>query len=103
MNAVETETTIARRRREAAERLGVQEGQVQAHRIELNQLREAGLLVDLDIHGISMFSIPTTFAELGIGVSDVRAKRLRTGRKDLFPVYSKKFRSLEARARQNLS
>jgi len=98
----QAESIVNTRRRETAERLGVGESKVQIHRIELRALREAGLLIDLDIHGISMFSVRTTYAELGISAEDVRAKRLRAGSKDLFPEYSKRLRSLEARARQNL-
>jgi len=99
----EAESIINQRRREAAERVGVDESKVQTHRLELRKLREAGLLIDLDIHGVSMFSVRTTYAELGISAEDVRSKRLRAGTKDLFPEYSKKLRSLEGRARQNLA
>jgi len=95
-------TNVTARQQAAAARLGVEADQVRRTRLELRQLREAGLLVDLDIHGISMFSVQTTYAELGIGAEDVRKERLRAGRKDLFPKYSKKLRSLETRARQNL-
>jgi len=99
----EAENIVNRRRRETADRLGVDESKVHTHRLELRKLREAGLLIDLDIHGISMFSVRTTYAELGISAEDVRTKRLRAGSKDLFPDYSRKLRSLEARARQNLA
>jgi hypothetical protein len=96
MNAIET------RKQETADRLGIDVSRVHSQRIELGRLRESGLLIDLDIHGISMFSVQTSFAELGIGADDVRTERMHAGRKDLFPKLSKKLRSLEARARQNL-
>lgn len=103
VNMIEqAELVVDQRRREAAERLGVVEDKVQLHRLELRQLRETGLLIDLDVRGISMFTVRADYAELGIGAEDVRAERLRAGTKDLFPGYSKKLRSLEARARQNL-
>jgi len=95
-------STIEDRRTQTAGRLGIDVSRVHAQRIELSKLREAGLLIDLDIHGISMFSVQTSFAELGIGANDVRTERMHAGRKDLFPRLSKRLRSLEARARQNL-
>jgi hypothetical protein len=97
-----TMSVINARRQQAADRLGIEIGKVHTHRLELKQLRENGLLIDLDIHGISMFAVQTSFAELGIAGDDVRVKRMRAGRKDLFPKLGKKLRSLEARARQNL-
>jgi len=99
----QAESIVNERRRQAAERLGVGEDKVHLHRLQLRQLREAGLLIDLDVAGVSMFTVRASYAELGIGAEDVRAKRLRAGSKDLFPGYSKKLRSLEARARQNLN
>lgn len=99
----EAESIVQQRRREAAERMGVGVDRVEAHRLELGMLREAGLLIDIDVHGVSQFQTRTTFAELGIGADDVRRERLRRGSKDLFPKRAKQLRSLEARARQNLA
>ena len=93
---------IVNRRQAAAGRLGVEASEVEVRRLELAQMREAGLLVDLDIHGTSMFTVRASYAEMGISANDVRTERLRAGSKDLFPGYSKQLRSLEARARQNL-
>jgi len=99
----EAESIIEERRREAADRIGVEVSQVEVHRLELSMLREKGLLIDVDVHGTSIFQARTTYAELGIAADDVRAKRLRRGSKDLFPEHARKLRSLEARARQNLA
>jgi len=96
------ESIIETRIQQAAERLGVSADRVQVQRLEISQMREAGLLIDLDVHGTSMFSAKVTNAELGISADDVRSKRLRAGSKDLFPKHARKFRSLETRARQNL-
>jgi hypothetical protein len=98
----EAESIIEQRRQEAAARMGVEASKVEARRLELAKMREAGLLLDIDVTGISMFSARNTYAELGISADDVRAKRLRAGRRDLFPEHTKRFRSLEARARQNV-
>ena len=98
----QAESIIASRRQTAADRLGREVDQVQAIKLEIAAMRENGLLVDLDIHGVSQFQARVSYSELGIASDDPRAERLRTGRKDLFPQHSKKLRSLEARARQNL-
>ena len=98
-----TESTIQARKEEAAARLGVDVSQVDSHKLQLREMRENGLLLDMDVHGISMAQCKVTFAELGIGAADVRTSRMRTGHKDLFPENSKKLRSLEARARANLT
>lgn len=95
-------TSVIERQQQAAERLGVQIDKVHVIEQEMKSMREAGLLIDLDIHGISQFSARVTYEEMGIDQGDVRSERLRTGSKDLFPVHAKKLRSLEARARQNL-
>lgn len=96
------ETPIEERRRQAAQRLGVDPNRVQVHRLELAKLREAGLLVDIDAYGFSMFQTRVTPTEAGWGGEDIRVQRLRPGSKDLFPEHARKLRSLEARARQNL-
>lgn len=93
---------VKARRQEAATKLGLEVSQVHIRRLEIAQMRDAGLLIDLDVHGISMFSTRVSFAELGIAQNDARCKRMRAGRKDLFPRISKKMQSLEVRARQNL-
>jgi hypothetical protein len=82
---------------------GIDESRIAVQKIELAKMRDSGLLVNLDVHGISLFSIRTAFSELGIGNDDVRTSRMHAGAKDLFPAYSRKFRSLEARARQNFA
>jgi len=97
------ESTVNQRRRAAAEWLGVDEERVELHRLHLAQMKEAGLLIDLDIHGTSQFTVRASYAEMGISADDVRTERLRAGTKDLFPGYSKRLRSLETRARANLA
>jgi hypothetical protein len=94
---------IEERRQEAAEALGIDVEQVQIHQLEIDAMRNSGLLIDLDVHGISMLYARVSMAEMGISANDVRAKRLRTGSKDLFPDHTKRLRSLEQRARTNLA
>jgi hypothetical protein len=66
-------------------------------------MRELGVLVDVDVHGTSMFTARATWNELGIPEEDTRRKRLKRGTEDLIPkVYIGRLRSLEARFRQSL-
>ncbi|MGD9099244.1 MAG: hypothetical protein PVF45_02110, partial [Anaerolineae bacterium] len=60
------------------------------------------VLVDVDVHGLSMLSARASWAELGIPPGDVRRERLRRGNKDLFPEHARQFRSLETRFRGSL-
>jgi hypothetical protein len=48
-------------------------------------MRELGVLVDVDVHGTSMFTARATWNELGIPEEDTRRKRLKRGTKDLIP------------------
>ncbi|RKY06935.1 MAG: hypothetical protein DRP56_06550 [Planctomycetota bacterium] len=97
-----SQSQIDNRQEQAAQKLGVETSQVNRVRIELDALKENGILCQIHVHGTSMFSVRVRYDELGIGADDPRTERLRTGSKDLFPIHSKKLRSLEARARQNL-
>jgi hypothetical protein len=71
--------------------------------LDIRRMRELGVLVDVDVHGTSMFTARATWNELGIPEEDTRRKRLKRGTKDLIPkVYIGRLRSLEARFRQSL-
>ena len=71
--------------------------------LDIQKMREMGVLVDIDIHGGSLFTTGTSWAELGIPSSDTRRKRLTRGSKDLIPaLYLGRLRSLETRFRQSL-
>lgn len=70
-------------------------------KLQLNRLRQNGVLIDLYIGGTSMFSTAALWSELG--VMDVNTKRLFTkGRKSLVPSVSSKLKSNETRLRQVL-
>lgn len=98
-----TTTDPQTRRQQAAAILGVQETTLGTVKFQLNRLRQLGLLVDIDVRGISMFSAAASFAEWGIGDDDVRHSRLRGGVKYLIPeVFIKAIRSIESGIRQNL-
>jgi len=95
--------TVRNRAEEAAARTGRDVNEIETNQLHLAQMREAGLLVDLDIHGVSMFTVRASYAEMGIAGSDVRTERLRAGSKDLFPGYSKQLRSIDTKVRHNLN
>ncbi len=72
-------------------------------RLELDRLRKEGLLVDLEISGISMFIRAAVWSELGIGEDDIRRGRFTTGSKYLIPkTMIDRLRSVETRMRQTL-
>ena len=90
-------------REEHAQRVGVEADKVELVRLELDILLERGTLVDLDVHGVSMFTTRATWKELGVPESAVRRARFTRGGKGLLPRgYIRAFKSLEARARQCL-
>ena len=90
-------------REEHAHRVGVEPDKVELVRLELDILLERGTLVDLDVHGVSMFTTRATWKELGVAESAVRRARFTRGGKGLLPRdYIRAFKSLEARARQCL-
>ena len=71
--------------------------------MDISRMKELGVLVDIDVHGTSMFTTKATWAELGIPQEDTRRKRLKRGSKDLIPkLYMGRLRSLETRFRQSL-
>lgn len=48
-------------RSEHAEKVGVEPDRVEVVRLELDMLLERGTLVDIDVHGISMFTTRATW------------------------------------------
>src|SRR5438128_2682147 len=91
------------RRDQAAKLLGLEAGSIGTVRMQLRQLRNLGILVDIDIRGTSMFQRAASWAEWGIGDQDIRHSRLSGGVKLLIPAqYVKRLRSLETRFRQTL-
>jgi len=94
---------IEERKAELARRIGLGDPQtVSTIQLDIQRMRRMGVLVDVDIHGLSMLSARASWAELGIPPGDVRRARLRRGNKDLFPEHIKRFRSLETRLRASL-
>lgn len=74
-------------------------------RMELDEMRNKGVLVDLNVRGLSMFVTQVHWEhDLGIPPGDARRKRLRPGTKNLLPdSVQNALRSNEVRLRRNLA
>jgi hypothetical protein len=81
--------------------------QVRTYQLELDVLREQGLLIDLNISGTTMFERKAEWDEIGFqpGGVDVRKQRISTGRKIILPVDDeiKELHSISATLRQTLA
>jgi len=104
MNMTTTTTMpVEQLRRDHAEKIGVEEDQIRAVHLDLDRIRTLGTLVDVDIHGVSMFARHASYDEWGVPEEDMRAIRLNRGSKDLIPhEYLGPLRSLETRFRASL-
>jgi len=102
MVAPETEEILDRRQTTAIQ-LGVETDRIKGVKLQLDTLRKQGILVDLDIRGLSLFTRSATWLELGIDEDDVRQKRFTKGQKFLVPEeHVRKLRSIESSMRQHL-
>lgn len=91
------------RKAEASARLGVAPDHIRGVQFELDILRRQGILVDLNISGVGMFTRQATWMELGIPEEDARRARLTRGQKFLIPEEQvKRLRSVESQMRQVL-
>jgi len=96
-------STVTERKAEIAERIGADANRIDTVQLDIQKMRELGTLVDIDLHGFSMFTRRATWSELGIDVKSVRRKRLKRGSKDMLPKqFMSTLRSLESRFRQCL-
>jgi len=97
------ESTPDTRRLAAAALTGQDPDRIRAVSLQLDTLRKQGILVDLTIGGVGMFTRAATWLELGILDDDVRRARLSRGQKYLIPEDQvNRLRSLETRFRQLL-
>lgn len=96
-------TAFEERKKIHAAQVGVNEEKVETVRLDLERVRTLGTLVDIDIHGLSMFTRRSTYEEWGVPKKDVRALRLHRGSKDLIPrEYLGRLQSLSVRFRASL-
>ena len=99
----EATTTLDLIREQHAERLGIPADRVALVRFDLDVLLQLGILVDLDVRGISRFTARASWEELGIPEAAIRRARFTRGVKALVPKdYIAAFRSIEVRARRLL-
>lgn len=95
--------SLDERRAEIARLTGLDAARIDTKRLDIQTMRELGLLVNISVHGLSILMSAVTWADLGIGDGDERRKRLKPGRKALIPsVIVKRLKTLEARLRQSL-
>lgn len=81
---------------------GVNGSKIQSYRLELDTLRQCGILVDLDISGTSMFYRAATWLETGV-VDESTQKRFSKGRKSMLnEKREKRIKSVESRLRRAL-
>lgn len=98
-----TAETLTDRKQELAHKIGADAESVEAVQLNIDRMRELGVLVDIDLHGFSMFSRRATWSELGIDSESVRRRRLKRGSKDMLPKqYMSTLASLATRFRQSL-
>lgn len=74
---------IDEKRAAHAQALGVNEARVRTYVLDLQWMLEHGTLVDIDVHGATMFNTRASLTELGIPAGDTRAARLRPGTREL--------------------
>ena len=87
----------------AARMTGLAESKIGAVRMQLSALRKLGVLVDLEVRGMSLGVTSATMAEFGIADADERTKRLRGGTKMMIrEEYYKELKSCESSYRQLL-
>lgn len=83
--------------------MGFDGEEVEVLHANVKALRDAGMLLDLDINGLTMFEARTSWQlDMGVPAKDARrvTKRLRIGRKNLLP--NTKLQSVAQRIRDNL-
>ena len=59
---------------------------IRTYSYELRVLREQGILVDLTVRGLTMFTRKADWDEYGVAISDPRKERMSTGAKIILPV-----------------
>jgi len=90
------------RKQQAAQVTGRPADQIRSVRIQLDVLRNQGILIDLSIRGTSMFTRSATWAEIGIQADekDPRFSRFTKGQKYLIPETEiRSLKSVETRMR----
>jgi hypothetical protein len=95
--------TLEDRIAEHAARTGIEEERVHAIRYDVSAMKDLGLLIDIDLHGFTMFNMRASHTELGIPKTDTRARRITSGTKYLISIdYIKRLNALDSRFRKSL-
>ncbi len=86
-----------------AAQLGEDAGRIATQRLNVVRMRELGTLVDIDVHGFTLFTVRANWLELGIPEVDRRARRFTKGSKHLVPErYVNRLNSLDSSFRKSL-
>jgi hypothetical protein len=96
-----TLTSLDERKAAASRATGINPDTIRGVRLEMDVLRQNGLLVDLNISGTSMLSRSASWIELGV-LDATTQERFTRGRKSLFMDAEKQIKSIEVRLRQVL-
>lgn len=97
-----TDLISLEQRKQFAENQGVDTDRLHSFQLELDILRQNGLLVDLDISGATMFQRQASWIELGV-VDETTQKRYTKGHRNLLPdEVRKRLNSNVTKRRQNL-
>ena len=78
------ETTLQRKQKVAAT-LDLEVDMNSSVQLDIARLRELEVLVEIDLHGFSMFTRRATWSELGVHQKDLRRKRLNCGSNVMLP------------------
>jgi hypothetical protein len=96
-----TNENVTTQKEQAAEVTGLPETKIQTVSFELDYLRRNGLLLDINISGVGLFTRSAQLAEFGIGANDEKNTRYTAGSKYLIPKRTvDELRSVESRMRQ---
>ena len=105
--ALDTSFIETENRKQTASRFtGISENRIMGVQLQLDTLRQQGILIDLNITGTGMFTKSASFEEVGFardGEKDARYEWIKPGTKCVIPEANiKKLKSAESRARQLL-
>ena len=81
---------------------GIEEDKLRQVQVELAGLREDGILIDLEVHGTSIFSRTANWLELGVIDEITREKHTRGRRRLIDEKQEKRLKSIESSLRRTL-